>query len=333
MGLADNLKLGLLFALWYLGNYYYNIYNKTALNEAGGKEGPFAYTIATYQLAVGAVWALATWVTTINPITLGRQIMPKLSFADCKSVSVLAVWSAWAHLGSVLCMNAGSVAFGQIVKAAEPVFAATVNTVFYSKPPSMAKAMMLPIIVLGVAIACLKPDKEGNYKVDFEVAAVLAGSFANLAAAFKGSENARIMSAPGLKERIGSVGNQFALSQVFGFISLIPVMLFMEGGYFMDFIKLCKSNPVFLYNCTMSGVTFYAYNELSTMTIKHTSAVTASVANTAKRVIVIVGTAVALGKPLTFEEMVGSAVAISGVFMYSLADMLFGAKKDDKKKN
>lgn len=198
---GSQLKLLTLFGLWYLGNYYYNIYNKVALNEAGGKTGPFPYTIATAQLGVGFVWALASWTLTINPITLGRQIMPKLSFSDCISVSGVSVFSALAHLGSVLTMNAGSVAFGQIVKAAEPVFAALVNTVFYGKPPSMSKALMLPIIVLGVAIACLKPDKDGHYKVEFEVVAVVAGSAANLMAAFKGSENARLMSAAGIKVR------------------------------------------------------------------------------------------------------------------------------------
>jgi hypothetical protein len=40
------------------------------------------------------------------------------------------------------------------------------------------------------------------------------------------------------------------------------------------------------------------------MTIKATGAVTASVANTAKRAIVIVGMAIALGNPLKFEEKV-----------------------------
>lgn len=201
MSAGEKVKLIGLFLLWYLGNYYYNIYNKVALNEGGGKTGPYPYTIATAQLGIGFLWAIASWMITINPITFARQVMPKLSFSDCMSVSGVSVFSALAHLGSVLTMNAGSVAFGQIVKAAEPVFAAGVNTLFYSKPPTMAKALMLPIIVLGVAIACLKPDKDGHYKVEFEVVAVLAGSAANLAAAFKGSENARLMSAPGLKVR------------------------------------------------------------------------------------------------------------------------------------
>ena len=49
---------------------------------------------------------------------------------------------------------------------------------------------------------------------------------------------------------------------------------------------------------THTGLWFYGYNELATMTLKNTSAVTQSVANTAKRVIVIVGVAIVLGEVL-----------------------------------
>ena len=40
------------FALWYLGNYYYNITNKLALKAAGGAAG-FPMIISTLQLGVG----------------------------------------------------------------------------------------------------------------------------------------------------------------------------------------------------------------------------------------------------------------------------------------
>lgn len=48
------------FALWYLGNYYYNIQNKRAANAAGGSD--YAMIIATAQLLVGSIYALFLWV-------------------------------------------------------------------------------------------------------------------------------------------------------------------------------------------------------------------------------------------------------------------------------
>ena len=71
-----------------------------------------------------------------------------------------------------------------------------------------------------------------------------------------------------------------------------------------------------------SGMAFYLYNELATMTIKKTGAVTASVANTAKRVIVLVFMSAVTGKALTFEQKVGAAVAIAFVMLYSVIDDL-----------
>ena len=64
------------------------------------------------------------------------------------------------------------------------------------------------------------------------------------------------------------------------------------------------------------------YNELATMTIKKTSAVTQSVANTAKRVIVIIGVALVMGESLPAQKLVGSAICIGGVMLYSIIDDL-----------
>ena len=68
------------------------------------------------------------------------------------------------------------------------------------------------------------------------------------------------------------------------------------------------------------------YNELATMTIKKTGAVTASVANTAKRVIVIVGVALVMGESLNPLKLAGCAIGIGGVFLYSVIDQLLAKK-------
>ena len=71
-------------------------------------------------------------------------------------------------------------------------------------------------------------------------------------------------------------------------------------------------------NLITSGLYFYLYNELATLTIKKTNAVTQSVANTAKRVIVIVGVAIALGESLEPIKLLGCSIGIGGVLLYSL---------------
>lgn len=275
--------------------------------------------------------------------SIGEDIVKTLPVGIC---------SAGAHSSSVFALG-GDPLFGQIVKAAEPVVSAVVNTVAYGKPPSMAKWMCLPIIVGGVAFASMKKGEDGNYALKFDSTALIFGMIANFFAAFKGSENKKLMSAPGIKDRFGSVGNQFAVTEILAFLVSLPVMFYTEGHVFGEFCDLfmnekqitvekknekgsmVKENVTiggadFRFNLIMSGLTFYLYNELATMTIKKTGAVTSSVANTAKRVIVMVYMAAVTGKALTEEQKIGAGIAIGGVMLYSVIDDFLKGKEPEK---
>lgn len=133
---------------WYLGNYYYNIYNKNAGKASGGAE--FAFTLATIQLVVGSVYAIFLWVAP------DARKAPKLSFAQVMQLAPLGFWAAVAHAGAVYAMTAGAVSFGQIVKAGEPVFAVIVGYLAYSSKVSMAKLLCLIPVIGGIAIASAK---------------------------------------------------------------------------------------------------------------------------------------------------------------------------------
>ena len=64
------------------------------------------------------------------------------------------------------------------------------------------------------------------------------------------------------------------------------------------------------------------------MTLKKTGAVTQSVANTAKRVIVIIGVAIVLGESLDPMKLLGCAIGIGGVFLYSVIDQLIAKEEE-----
>ncbi|KAJ8603313.1 hypothetical protein CTAYLR_009030 [Chrysophaeum taylorii] len=296
------------FFFWYLGNYYYNITNKLALKAAGGSKG-FPMTIASLQLGVGVVYALFAWVAP------DLRTPPSLSLDDVIKMFPVSFCSMMAHCASVFALSAGAVSFGQIVKAAEPAFAAVLSTFIYGRPISTAKWLCLIPVIGGVIIASVK-------ELDFAVSALVSASAANLFAAFKGNENKKLMTTPGLKERLGTVGNQFAITTILSFVMSIPLMIFTEGKKFGDFVEVLKTTPAVLNNLILSGLYFYGYNELATMTIKKTNAITQSVANTAKRVIIIIGVALVLGESLPMAKLVGSAICIGGVFLYSVIDQL-----------
>jgi solute carrier family 35 protein E1 len=224
-----------------------------------------------------------------------------------------------AHSASVFAMGAGAVSFAQIVKAAEPAFAAVLAQFVYGKKVSKAKWLCLPIVIGGVILASVK-------ELDFAVSALVSACIANMFAAVKGNENKKLMETEGLKDRMGSVGNQFALTTILGFLMSIPFVIAQEGSRFGEFIDLAKESKAVWVNLIASGLWFYGYNELATMTLKKTGAVTQSVANTAKRVIVIVGVALVMGESLNPTKLLGCAIGIGGVFLYSIIDNLVASK-------
>jgi len=331
-GAPDSVALLLFFVFWYAGNMKYNEYNTSALTAVGGKNSGLTMTVATMQLGVCLVYAMITWAVKLNPARLfglqspERQNVPALTGEDLIKSIPLAFCAAGAHAATVFALG-GDPLFGQIVKSAEPVLAAIVGTVFYAKAPSFYKVCCLPIIVGGVAFASLKKGTDGSYSLKFDATALIFGMLANAFAAFKGGENTKLMSDKGVAQRYGGVGNQFAVTQIVGFFILLPIMYATEGEKFGTFVDMLKTQSSLQYNLVMSGLCFYIYNELATYTLQVTGAVTASVANTAKRVIVMVYMATVTGTVLTEEQKLGSGIAISGVLLYSLIDDLLKPKK------
>jgi solute carrier family 35 protein E1 len=177
---------------------------------------------------------------------------------------------------------------------------------------------LIPVIG-GVTLASVK-------ELDFAWSALISAAIANCFAAFKGQENQKLMQTEGLKDRIGSVGNQFALTTIISFLASVPVAIALEGKKFGEFLQILNTNSVVKFNLILSGLWFYGYNELATLTIKKTNAVTQSVANTAKRVIVIVGVAVVMGESLDPLKLLGCSIGIGGVFLYSIIDKLLAKK-------
>merc|ERR1719460_3624089 len=99
-------------------------------------------------------------------------------------------------------------------------------------------------------------------------------------------------------------------------------MIGLEGHQLGKFVDMFTSDFKLSSNLVYSGMSFYLYNELATMTIKKTAAFTASVANTAKRVIVLVFMSAVTGKKLTTEQKIGAAIAVAFVMLYSVIDDL-----------
>lgn len=305
-----DIPLLLYFIFFYIGNYGYSVTNKLTLKEAATASGgnSFPLTISALQLGIGSLYAIFLWLAP------EARKPPQVQLSDLYKMIPVALCTVGSHSASVFGYAHGSVSFVQVVKAAEPVFAAVLSQFVYHKPISRQKWFCLPIIIGGVILASV-------VEVNFSWTALASACLSNLIAAVRGNETKRLLQTSGLKERIGGAGNQFAITALLGVLLFTPLAFWKEGSHWSELGVLISSDTNELSKfLLLSAFTYYGYNELRTVTLKKTSAVTGSVANTLKRIIVIVGVALALGEPLGWIKLMGTALAVGGVLLYSIVE-------------
>lgn len=304
---------------WYLLNTFYNIYNKQSTNMVHAH-----WTVASAQLIVGIVWSFFVWGT-------GIRKAPKLTGADIAACVPIGLFACLAHCGSVLAAAVGAVSFQQIVKACEPVFAAVVGVLV---PPMDVKPIlaycMLLVIVGGVGLACIKEGKG----VDINYEALFYASMANASAALKGKLGSSVTKAlKADKSKNMDAANVYAVMNIISFLCTIPFVVINELStlpkVWDDAVAEHGATPI-IKNIFLSGLCFYFYNEFAFAFTAHVGAVTSSVLNTAKRVIIIVVSAVVFQEAMERNTVVGSAIAILGTFAYSLTSKKSAPKPKKK---
>ena len=319
-GSPSTLKLVGLVVAWYAGNTLYNVYNKKATNMIHAH-----WFVACAQLFVGMLWSITMWTT-------GMRSKPNLTAGDIAACVPIGFMACLGHAGSVLAMGVGAVSFAQIVKACEPVFAAVVGLLVppMDLKPILAYAMLIPIVG-GVGIACIKEGKG----VDINYTAFTWASIANLAAALKGKLGGSVThSLKGDKSKNMDSANVYAVMNIISFLFTVPMVVISElPTLSQEWDKAVSANGAnaVIINIALSGFFFYLYNEFAFAFTASVGAVTSSVLNTAKRVIIIVVSSIVFVEPMERNTVIGSAIAIAGTFAYSMAESS-GKKPAPKKK-
>lgn len=302
--IAETLQTGSYFALWYLFNIGYNIYNKQALNALD-----YPWTIATMQMAAGIAYFAPLWL-------LGIRKAPKLSKDDLKTLFPIALCHTGVHVGAVIALGAGAVSFAHIVKASEPVVTCALNAVLLGQILPIPVYLTLLPIIGGVAIASMK-------ELSFTFLALGAAMLSNVSSAARGVLSKKTMSGKQIGENLDAQ-NLYAVLTAMSTLILIPTMFAMEGtGFFKAFKSSVAAgnftNWALAKLVALSGLTYYAYNEVAFLALGKVNAVTHAVGNTIKRVVIIVASVIAFNTPMSTGSIVGSSIAIFGTLLYSLA--------------
>ena len=109
---------------------------------------------------------------------------------------------------------------------------------------------------------------------------------------------------------------------IIAFILSAPFAIYYEGPTFAA--AWASSTAVvgtwwLVRQMLLDGFYYYAYNEVAFFTLNQVAPVTHSIANTFKRVAIILATVIVFGNKLTPLGAFGSAIAVIGTLLYSLA--------------
>jgi len=304
----ETLKTGSFFALWYLFNIGYNIYNKKALNALA-----IPYTMALLQLAVGIPYAGALWLT-------GLRKTPKLSKDDIKTLIPVSLGHLGTHIGAVVSLGAGAVSFTHIVKASEPVVSAALSAVLLGAIYHPITYLTLLPIVGGVALASLK-------ELSFTWVGFIAAMGSNLSSALRGILAKKTMG-DGVGENM-TEANIYAVLTILATIFILPITFALEPPAVIkatvDAALGSGLTAKYLWtNSLLAGAFYYLYNEVAFLALGRVNPVTHAIGNTVKRVVIIIASVIAFKTPISTLGVIGSSIAIAGTLLYSLAKSKFG---------
>lgn len=304
--------------------------------------------IALTSLGVGTLYFVPLWV-------LGVRKAPVLSNEDLKACTVLAMLHTVGHVAAVVAMSAGAVSFTHIIKALEPMFSVVFGVMrtacfhlFFevdtmaqvlingTMDPASVNVWLLPIIA-GVVWAAIgsKVVSGENVLADINPVAFGGAMASNLAFSLRGILSKKFK-AETTAENLSSA-NLYSAMTLLSFFLFLPFALVLEGGRLsaewppvenlktipskvMGIMTFSVTPTQYLFELTFwTGLYYYMYNEMAYLVLGEVSATTQAVANTVKRVVILLATVAFLGESMDLHKGIGAAAAIGATMVYSIA--------------
>jgi len=288
--------------------------------------------IALTSLGVGMFYFVPLWI-------LGIRKMPRLSNEDLKACAVLAMLHTVGHVAAVVAMSAGAVSFTHIIKALEPMFSVVFGAVLHGRmDPFRVNVWLIPIIA-GVAWAAIgsKIVAGDDILADINIVALSGAMTSNIAFALRGLLSKKFK-AETKAENLSS-SNLYSVMTLLAFLLFLPFALVIEGGklsaswppveglhsipsHVLGVKTLASSLTEHLLELILwTGLYYYMYNEMAYLVLGEVSATAQAVANTVKRVVILLATVVFLGESMDLHKAFGSFIAIGATMLYSMAKL------------
>lgn len=311
---TPRLLVGLYILLWYAFNIVYNISNKKALNWF-----PLPWFVSWVQLLVGAIYVLPIWALRIRK----TPVVPREALKTMLPISIAHIVG---HVGTVVSLGAVAVSFTHVVKSMEPFVNVVGSAIFLKSIFPIPVYLSLVPVVAGVITASVS-------EVSFTWLGFLSAMSSNFAFTARNIFSKLSMNKP-KGENMG-VANFFGVLSIMSTIILAPIALIIDhpGKVIAAWKKATVgvtavvSAPKLIFTLFISGLFFYLYQEVAFKALDSVHPITHAVANTVKRVVIIVTSIIVFNNPITKANALGSSIALLGVLLYSITKNYFPEKK------
>ena len=309
----EQFKVPLAFAGWYIMSIVYSVLNKEVLNV-----WKFPVAWSAVQLLVGSLFVGMLW-TPLPTFGMAEKKFkplrepPKLTMTEVGTISGVAVWLALGHVMSTVSPAYGTVAFTNVVKTLEPLFTCLFSAIFLKQIFALPVYLSLIPVIFGVALASAS-------EVSFSMISLISGLLSNVCFALRAISAKTLMTKP-VGENMNAQ-NLYAVLTIIALVAIVPLAVLAEGSQLVSGTRATLASiglPRFLSMIALTGISHYTYNECAFLALSSIHPVTHAVANTIKRVAVIVVSVLYFRNPLTLTGAAGSTIAIIGVLLYSLA--------------
>ncbi|EMS59463.1 Triose phosphate/phosphate translocator TPT, chloroplastic [Triticum urartu] len=299
------LVTGFFFFMWYFLNVIFNILNKKIFDYF-----PYPYFVSVTHLSVGVLYCLISWST-------GLLKRAPMNSTLLKLLLPVAICHAIGHVTSTVSFAAVSVSFAHTIKALEPFFNAAASQFILGQQVPFTLWLSLAPVVIGVSIASLT-------ELSFNWTGFINAMISNISFTYRSIYSKKAMT------DMDST-NLYAYISIIALIVCIPPALIIEGpqlvqhGFKDAIAKVGLAKLVS--NIFLAGLFYHLYNQVATNTLQRVAPLTHAVGNVLKRVFVIGFSIIIFGNKITTQTGIGTAIAISGVALYSVIK----AKIEEKK--
>eukprot|EP01121_Diplochlamys_sp_Union-15-3_P013011 TRINITY_DN3974_c0_g1_i1.p1 TRINITY_DN3974_c0_g1~~TRINITY_DN3974_c0_g1_i1.p1 ORF type:complete len:312 (-),score=12.81 TRINITY_DN3974_c0_g1_i1:36-971(-) len=285
--------------LWFLSSWLTNATNKYLL-----KEHPFPLTLTEIQFIIIILYCflLRKYTNFVRETDSRKQLHQKLALL--KTVVPLS----FAHIGTrvfhQIALQYIPISFAHTIKSTGPIFTVMVSRFITGEQHSRESLMSLIPIIFGVSMASLT-------EISFNLIGFISALLGTLTLTWLnvGTKNALET------KRINQV-ELLLYTDIVAAIILIPFWLHLEG---FGLVTVALQSGTYSLIALLNSICYFGQVLSAFILLGWVSTLTYSVISVSKRVFVITASILYFGNAVTITNVVGTTLAISGVFYYSYA--------------